>query len=204
MKEKEDNLEKANEGSSDYTFALEQVNHWIDSADSKTGIALSLISITFTLYSGFLLDKQVFTADINLINKILLIVLTLLSFVAFALSIVFYCLVLLPRFKRPKTKENPYYYYEVSMYDGPKDFVGRFINEKDDKLLAKGMLESLYANSTIALKKMKRFRLGIIFTALFLLFSIACIVLALFTVFPADDAIQIIIYKEACTSEPLC
>ena len=64
MKEKENNLENTNDESLDYAFALEQANHWIDSADSKTGIALSLVSITFTLYAGFLLDKQVFTADI--------------------------------------------------------------------------------------------------------------------------------------------
>ena len=193
MKEKENNLENTNDESLDYAFALEQANHWIDSADSKTGIALSLVSITFTLYAGFLLDKQVFTADINPNNKTWLIVLTLLSFVAFALSLVFYCFVLIPRFKKPKTKDNPYYYYEVSMYKEPKDFVDRFINEKDNKLLTKGQLESLYVNSKIALKKMRRFRRGIIFTALFFLFSSACIILALFTVFPTQDVSQTVV-----------
>lgn len=184
MKEKENNLENTNNESLDYSFALEQANHWVDSADSKTGIALSLVSITFTLYAGFLLEKQVFTADIDPVNKTWLIVLTLLSFVAFVFSLVFYCFVLIPRFEKLKTKDNPYYYYEVSMYKEQKDFVDRFLNEKDSRLLAKGQLESLYANSKIALKKMRRFRLGIIFTAIFFLFSIACIVLALFTVFP--------------------
>ena len=203
MKEKESNLENTNAESLDYAFALEQANHWIDSADSKTGIALSLVSITFTLYAGFLLEKQVFTADIDPTNKTWLIVLTLLSFVAFALSLVFYCFVLIPRFKKPKTKDNPYYYYEVSMYKEPKDFVDRFINEKDNKLLTKGQLESLYANSKIALKKMRRFRLGIIFTALFFLFSIACIILALFTVFPTQGVNQTIVDNGGASADAL-
>ena len=175
----------------DYTFALEQAGHWIDSADSKTGIALTLVSITFTLFSGFLLDKQVFTADINPANRISLIILTLISFLMFALSIVFYCLVLIPRFKKPKTKDNPCYYYEVSMYERREDFVNRFIDEKDKRLLVKGQLESLYANSRIALTKMKHFRTGFVFTVLFFAVSMACIILALFTAFPAENVCEV-------------
>lgn len=185
MSEK-DEMEETNFNDIDYTFALEQAGHWIDSADSKTGIALTLVSITFTLFSGFLLDKQVFTADINPANRISLIILTLFSFLMFALSIAFYCKVLIPRFEKPKTKDNPYYYYEVSMYERREDFVDRFINEKN-RLLVKGQLESLYENSKIALTKMKYFKIGFVFTILFFVFSMACIILALFTPFPTEN-----------------
>ena len=191
MKKKE-NLESITdikEEGIDYKYVLEHVNHWIDSADSKTGIALSLISITFTIYSGFLLDQHVFTANIDIINKVFLIILTLASFLFFGLAVLFFCLVLKPTFKKPVTKDNPLYYYEVSLYESPNAFVERFIDEKNERLFKKGALESIYANSGIALKKMKKFKAGLIFTMLFFLFSVACIVLALFTNFPAAQEI---------------
>lgn len=185
MKKKKE-TEDTNSGPGDYVSPLEEANHFIDSADQKTGIALTLISITFTLYAGFLLEKGLFTSEINLTNKVWLIILTMLSFAAFSLSIIFYCIVLYPRFKKPKTQDNPYYYYEVSMYKEREDFVARFIGENDEKILVKGQLESLYENSKIALKKMRLFKAGIICTILFFVFSVACIILALFTPTPSQ------------------
>ena len=185
MNEKEE-INETNRELTDYTFPLEEANHFIDSADQKTGISLTLISITFTLYAGFLLENRFFTSDIDSTIKTWLIVLTSLSFVSFSLSIFFYCFVLFPRFKKHETKDNPYYYYEVAQYKEVKDFVDRFIDEKDERLFVKGQLESLYENSRIVLKKMRRFRIGLIFTALFFAFSIACIVITLFTAVPSE------------------
>ena len=168
-----------------YRFALEQANHWVESADSKTGIALSLISITFTLYAGFLLNKQVLTADIDKCNKIWLYILTFGSFVLFLVAIFLFVFTLFPRFKKPTTKENPYYYAEVASYKNVSEFTNHFMKEMDQATLIKGILESTWANSKIAHKKMKRFRLGILFTGLYFVISIACIILALVTKFPA-------------------
>lgn len=178
----ENKEEKNNIESFDYKFALEQANHWIESADSKTGVALSLISITFTLYAGFLLENHVFTEETK--TKVWIIILSLLSFALFAAAIFFFIKTLIPRITKPVDNKNPFYYGEVSLYQSPIEFVNEYMKPISEEQQRKAVLESIFFNSKIALKKMKMFRRGLFLTALFFLASITCIILVLFTNFP--------------------
>ena len=179
-KEKEEKYKK--DDSLDYEFALEQANRWIESADNKTGVALSLISITFTLYAGFLLENHVFTEETS--TRMWIIILSLSSFLLFAVAILFYVKTLIPRITKPVNKGNPFYYGEVAMYDNVSDFVDSFNAPMTEEQQKRFVLQSVYFNSNIALRKMKLFKCGLIFTILFFAVSVACIILVLFTPFP--------------------
>lgn len=168
---------KENKNDFDCKYALDQTNRWIESADVKTGIALSLISITFSIYAGFLLDSHIFTEVCK--NKTPLICLTMASFLMFAISIYFYIRTIIPRLTKIEGT-NPFYYGDVSMYKNPDEFYKKFICMNNDEQKKK-IFESHFHNSKIAIKKMNNFKLGLIFTAAFYVFSIASIIASLFS-----------------------
>lgn len=182
MKKTEDEIieseSKVNIDNDDAKFALEQANHWIESADTKTGIALSLVSITFTIYAGFLLGKGIFGLPPEYVPWI--IASAMLSFFLFAVSIFCYIRVLSPRLTKPKDRKNPFYYGEVNRYEDVGLFVTAFIKPGDLNEQRKSIWESVFYNSRIAWRKMLYFKIGIIVTGLFFAASLLTIILALF------------------------
>ncbi len=173
------NKNKKEENNLDYKFALEQANRWIESADSKTGIALSLVSITFSIYAGFLLESHMLMLESD--NRVLLIVFTMASFFVFGLAIYFFIRTIIPRLTKPFSNNNPFYYAEVSTYNDVDTFTNKFMGEYSENEQRLSILQSLYFNSKIANKKMKGFYTGLIFSALYFMLSIATIIIALFT-----------------------
>lgn len=180
----ENEKEKANEVSdgeaklSDALFSLEQANRWIESADTKTGAGLTLISITFSIYAGFLLTRGLNNFPDNI--KPWITGFSITSFVLFSLAMFLFIWVLKPRLTKPADRKNPFYYGEVNRYERAELFVEQFKTPLDENAHRKCLLESAYFTSQIAWKKMRLFRIGLIISGLFFVASIITIVLALF------------------------
>lgn len=170
---------------------LNNVGVWIGSADNKISIGLGIFSIT-GLFVGFIFSENfnnlMHLKATNFNSFISVLVIFSLSLLLFAFALCFYVYGIFPRFNSAKdfkerdgkrSKEsytNFWFYKHIASFSSSDEFLKECktkFGEIDTECMQ--ILEEVYANSKICLKKMICFRVGIVLSLLSVLASLVCV-----------------------------
>ncbi len=160
-------------------YVYDRINSWIENADSKTGISCALFSGVFGVLT-FLTEKCVATTCTTTINESWRIpygISFILSLVCMVVAIFFYGLSIIPNLKSiikvGDKKKYPLYYGDIQSYS--LDEYKRTIKESSNIDFDKELIVESWINSRICMKKMRRYRGGVIFSLCAIVFALFCL-----------------------------
>lgn len=146
-------------------YVYEQVNHWIENADSKVGIACGVFSGVFGVVT-FLTEQYVKTPENPVIQPCWESVYRTsfkVSLFVMAVAVLFYAFAIIPSLKKSgksKKKTYPIFYGDIAALDVCA--YKRLMTKGNDQTYRTELIVETWVNSGICLKKMKRYRLGVI------------------------------------------
>ena len=160
-------------------YVYDRINSWIENSDSKTGTSCALFTGAFGVLT-FLAEKCIATTSANTINESWRIphrISFILSLACMAIAILFYGLSIIPNLKsiikEGDKKKYPLFFGDVQSYTlGEYE---RTIKECSDISFNKELIVESWINSRICMKKIKRYRRGVIFSLFAIVFAFFCV-----------------------------
>lgn len=148
-------------------YVYELVNNWIENADNKVSVSCGIFSGVFVVIS-FLRENYIkipkdaiISSCWNWIYKISFI----LSFILLIASIYYYVRAIIPNLgsncNEPEKKKYPIYYGDIRKIDEQK-YLELMMNEGTEDDFNAELIKEIYINSGICLKKMERYKTGVI------------------------------------------
>lgn len=143
----------------------EQVNHWIENADSKVGVSCGVFSGVFGVVT-FLTEQYVKTPENSVIQQCWESVYRtcfIVSLFVMVVAVLFYASAIIPSLKKigkSKKKRYPIFYGDIAALDVCA--YKRLMTKGNDETYRTELIVETWVNSRICLKKMKRYRLGVI------------------------------------------
>lgn len=176
------NSENAKITDEENKYILDSINHWIDNADTKISIAFGILSAVFAafgLIAGFNSDK-IIPDKISI--KIAVLVFLCLCVCAFLAALIIFALALIPHLgNTKKRKEDSFsiFYGDIASCIDLADFKRKDHNATKDDVNEK-LIEEIYVNSKICLRKMKYFRVGLVLSIVGILLMTVAFAILLF------------------------
>lgn len=180
------NLEEKNIEKNKYV--LDKQNEWIVNADNKISVAFGVFAVLFTILGHISLNNIL---DYNITNKeciclfIICILLLTSGLLSFVLSLVYYFKILYPnlsgtnKYSKKNLKEKRMsiiYFDDISQFSDSEDFI-EYAKSINDECFNNQLLKEVYYNARICARKMRLFRVGLVFSVLGLsLCFLSCII----------------------------
>ena len=146
-------------------YVYEQVNLWIENADSKVGVSCGVFSGVFGVVT-FLTEQYVKTPENSVIQQCWESVYRtcfIVSLFVMVVAVLFYASAIIPSLKKigkSKKKRYPIFYGDIAALDVCA--YKRLMTKGNDETYRTELIVETWVNSRICLKKMKRYRLGVI------------------------------------------
>ncbi len=171
-------------------YSLDLVNTWINVADTKVSISCGVFSVIIAVIvfvAENLLGKLDEPEQINGHIYTLFLIAVLITVIIFLVSIFFHIGAISPSFfsgsksskkqskKRAVQPTFSIFYDEIRAFKNPADYVEAAKGISEEQFTDE-ILKEVYCNSKICSKKMRRFKVGIVFAFMAILLSIfSCI-----------------------------
>ena len=158
----------------DYGYISESINTWIISADNKVSIycgMYSAVTAVIAFVANYLLSGiRESCTSVNSNAHIWFVLATILTIGSFLVSIFFYTWSVKPNLigvkkKDAHDKKLSLFYRDISHYESADAFI-KIATESDRDLFLKELLSEVYYNSIVCTKKMQRFQVAVVSSAI--------------------------------------
>ena len=161
-------------------YRLDCINNYISLADTKNSIGIAFTTITVSILSSIGLERINIQNNTTNCLSIISFSIFLIAILFLIISIVFFVISIIPRNNSTDTlkinnqckndKLNTFYYRHIGEFQ-KKEFIDKTICENEEEGV-KEILEEVYYNSIICIKKMKFFKYGFINSMISIFISI--------------------------------
>lgn len=160
-------------------YTLDLVNSWINSADQKIGTAFGIFSVVFAAFGFLAGSKLTELRETNCCWYYVLLVLSIISIVAFVSGLAFFFFALKPNFQSDN-KECKYsiFYEEIKSFSKASDYI-EVCSKATDSQFNEELCKEIFYNSKICSKKMHSFKNGLIISSIAILIAIFIVTILL-------------------------
>ena len=159
-------------------YTLDLVNTWINGADTKVSVSCGIFSViiaAIVFAAENILGNIEITEQVNAAVYSLFHITLLITAIMFLCTIIFHFWAIKPNFSvektAPKKPRFSIFYYEIQNFERPEEYI-KSAREMSRAGFVDEVLKEVYYNSTICSKKMRRFKLGVIFAIITIILSI--------------------------------
>ena len=158
-------------------YVYELVNHWIENADNKVSISCGIFIGVFGVIT-FLAERYIKESENAIVNgfcRYVYIGSFVVSLVFVVLAILSYALAIIPNLKSSGTetaaeKKYPVYFGDIQSFELNR--YRELVEKGTDKAFNDELVTESWHNSGVCMKKMKRYRRGVICSGLAIAFAL--------------------------------